>query len=406
MTNRWLTLPLRVRLVTLGVVGMLIGFAIGGATLVWALHASLQRSVDSVATKTAQEFAQLLVEDKLPEPITTGRDATIVQIFDADGRFERGSLGADPLVPLLRDWQLERAVHGEHFTVDGGRASMHGTLRATAERAGDRTVVVAVSQSELEAVPKLAFGLTITLGILVMAVAVLLWQMVGWTLRPVEAARSKQRAFVADAAHELRSPLANLRTELEVAQRIGPPEGLIADLLTDVERLSRMTEDLLLLSRMDDARRPWRPEEVDVTEFLNTVVDDYPDARVPVRWRPGEQPVTLRADHDALHRIFTNLIDNAVRYAATKVEVECAALDGELLLTVADDGPGIPVADRKRVFDRFTRLDDARGRDSGGTGLGLPIVAELVAMHRGTITLRAHQPHGLRAEVRLPLPGR
>ncbi|MGH8883258.1 MAG: sensor histidine kinase, partial [Stackebrandtia sp.] len=343
------------------------------------------------------------VQDKLPDPITTGRDSTIVQIFDADGRFVRGSLGADPLVPLLDDHQLLPAEQGRHFTVSGDRASIHGTLRATAKRAGDHTVVVAVSQSELEAVPKLAYGLTITLGVLVVAVAVLLWWMVGWTLRPVEAARAKQRAFVADAAHELRSPLANLRTELEVAERIGAPDELITDLLTDVERLSRMTEDLLLLSRLDDARRPWRPADVNIARFLDVLTDAYDDARVPVLPETGNEPIIIRSDHDALHRIFTNLIDNAVRHAADRVVVECRRGEDSVTVTVADDGPGIPEADRKRVFDRFTRLDDARSRDSGGTGLGLSIVAELVAMHRGGIALRDNPPHGLRVEVRLPL---
>lgn len=406
MTQRWQTLPLRVRLVTLGVVGLLIGFTIGGATLVWALHVSLQRSVDSAATRTAQDIAGLVEQDRLPDPITTGRDSTIVQIFDADGRFVRGSLGADPLVPLLPDAQLVEATRGRHFTVDGDRAGMHGTLRATAERAGDLTVVVAVSQSELAAVPKLAYGLTITLGVLVAAVTALLWWMVGRTLAPVEAARAKQRAFVADAAHELRSPLANMRTELEVAERIGAPDELIRDLLTDVERLSRMTEDLLLLSRLDDGR-PWRPEDIDVRQFLAGVVAEYSDARVAVAMADiGDdttEPVVLRIDHDGLLRILTNLVDNAVRHANTTVTVACRIDGDNAVVEVADDGPGIPLADRGRVFDRFTRLDNARSRDAGGTGLGLSIVSEMVAVQHGTVRLTDADPHGLRAIVTLPM---
>lgn len=402
MTTRWLTLPLRVRLVSLGVVGLVIGFTIGGCSLVWALHFSLQRSVDSAASQTADEIAQLIVEDKLPDPILAGQDSTIVQIFDADGHFVKGSLDADPHKQLLTPQQMARAEHGEHFTVDGSCAPLHETLRATAQRAGDKTVVVAVSQSKLAAVPKLAYGLSITLGILVVAVAVLLWWMVGWTLRPVEIARSRQRAFVADAAHELRSPLANMRTELEVAERIGPPDGLTTDLLTDVNRLSRITEDLLLLSRMDDSRRPWRPEDINVGEFLDVLVDDYTEARVPVTAATPATPVIVYADHDAIQRIFTNLIDNAVRHASTEVTVTYAYVDEAVRITVSDDGPGIAEADRKRVFDRFTRLDDARSRDAGGTGLGLSIVSELLAAHRGTITLQDASPHGLCVDIRLP----
>lgn len=402
MIRRWSILPLRIRLVTLGVVGLLIGFAGGGTALVMLLDYSLQRSVDEAATKTATDIAGLLVDRKLPDRITTGRDTTIVQIYDADGKFARGSLGADPLVPLLKKHQLPAALDGEHFTVEASRAQSTAPLRATAKQAGDQIVIVGVSQSELGAVPKLALGLTITLGVLALAVALALWWMVGWTLRPVEAARSKQRAFVADAAHELRSPLANMRTELEVAQRIGAPDDLVTDLLTDVERLSRMTEDLLLLARLDDARRPWRPEDLDIVKLLETLAETYEDARVPVTTDVDRTHLHLHADHDALHRIFTNLVDNAVRHAETGVTIACTTDDAEIVVTVTDDGPGIPLADRQRVFDRFTRLDDARGRHSGGTGLGLSIVAELVTTHRGAIRLDGVIPHGLSAQVRLP----
>ncbi|CAM3216862.1 sensor histidine kinase [Stackebrandtia soli] len=402
MTLRWSTLPLRMRLVALGVVGLLAGFAIGGCGLVWALHLTLRHSVDTAATATAQEIGESIAADGLPDPVPVDQDATVVQVFDADGRFESGSIGADPLVPLLRPDQLDSALaHGTHFTVDGSRASLAGKLRVTAIEADGHTVIVGVSQSELSAVPKFAFGLAITMGILAVGVGVALWWMVGWTLRPVEAARAKQRDFVADAAHELRSPLANMRTELEVAARIGPQEGLIDDLLTDVERLGRMTEDLLFLARMDGARRVWRPESVNAAEVIREIIADHRTARVRVVADLTDPTLELSADRDALHRILTNLTDNAVRHAETGVIIGARRNAGAIEFTVTDDGPGIPARDRARVFDRFTRLDDARARDSGGTGLGLAIVSELVAMHRGTITLSGNEPHGLKATVRL-----
>lgn len=402
MSIRWHTLPLRVRLVALGVIGLLVGFVIGGGVLVWALHMSLRHSVDAAAERTAADIVELLDAGELPDPIPTGRDFTIVQVFDTDGRFEHGSLGADPLVPLLRSDLWEEALEGRNFTVDGSRASLAGTLRATMARSGDHLVIVAVSEQEMSAVPKLTHGLAITFGALAAVVAVALWWAVGWTLRPVETARARQRAFVADAAHELRSPLANMRTELEVAARIGAQDGLIEDLLTDVNRLSRMTEDLLLLARLDDARRPWRPGPVNLTELAGEVAADYSEARVPVELNVPDQSVELTADADGLHRILVNLLDNAVRHAETRVELGYRTQGDSVVLTVVDDGPGVPVAEREWVFDRFTRLDDSRDRDLGGTGLGLSIVAELVAAHRGTVRLTDATPHGLRAEVTLP----
>jgi signal transduction histidine kinase len=132
------------------------------------------------------------------------------------------------------------------------------------------------------------------------------------------------------------------------------------------------------------------------------VVARYESSPVPVR-RVGAASVHLTGDVDALGRIASNLIDNAVRHAASAVTVDVAVADGGMAaLTVADDGPGIPAADTELVFDRFTRLDEARSRDAGGTGLGLPIVRELVRIHGGTVALEDNEP-GLRAVVNLPI---
>ena len=192
--------------------------------------------------------------------------------------------------------------------------------------------------------------------------------------------RERQRAFVADAAHELRSPLASMHTQLEVAQRLGEGGDLPADLLADVQRLSRMVEDLLLLARAGaDAQRarhdgsPSTPCRCSPT---------WPAGMPPHRSRsasPTAPAVFVSADREELRRVLSNLVDNGVRHAGTEVVWPPRSAAVQALLTVTDDGPGIPPADRERVFDRFTRLDDARSRDAGGSGLGLAIVRELSA---------------------------
>jgi signal transduction histidine kinase len=224
-------------------------------------------------------------------------------------------------------------------------------------------------------------------------------------LQRLDAARLRQRAFVADAAHELRSPLTNMRTELEVAQRLPDTTdwpALADDLLTDVDRLGRLVNDLLLLARADDgsARAPTgRSEPVELGQLLGEVA-----ARYPKVWyeRPAA-PLRIRGERDAIGRVVANLLDNAVRHAAAEVRLSVAADGAYQMISVSDDGPGIPAADRERVFDRFTRLDDARARDAGGSGLGLAIVRELVRRHGGTVALRGASPApGLRVDVRLP----
>ena len=128
-------------------------------------------------------------------------------------------------------------------------------------------------------------------------------------------------------------------------------------------------------------------------------------AEAAVAGGPGAAPVTVSADPAALRRVLANLLDNAVRHAGTAVDVTVSIVDSEALLSVTDDGPGIPATDRDRVFDRFTRLDAARGRHGGGAGLGLAIVRELVRAHGGTVTLSDAGP-GLRAAVSLPAVAR
>jgi len=213
---------------------------------------------------------------------------------------------------------------------------------------------------------------------------------------------------VADAAHELRSPLAAMRTELEVAGRHGIPADLVPDLLADVVRLSRLVDDLLLLARADDGggRAPAAVGgggPVAVRELLLDVADRCRGARVPVALAECAPPdLTVRGDRDALVRAVTNLVDNAVRHASCRVTLTGYAEGGTAVMEVTDDGPGIPAADRERVFDRFTRLDDGRARDDGGTGLGLAIVRELVRQHEGTVRLDDAGP-GVRAAIRLPV---
>jgi signal transduction histidine kinase len=351
---------------------------------------------------------------------------------------------------VLYPAELSRLSDRGSTVIPGDRIGLDGPVRVVSVAAGPPTgrvhVLVARSTADVQqGVHLLRITLLLAFPLLVALLGAVTWRVLGAALRPVEAlragaveitggtrpgrlpvpdsgdeihrlavtlndmlhrleaARARQRAFVADAAHELRSPLTNMRTELEVAQRLPDTTdwtALSADLLTDLDRLGRLVDDLLLLARADDAAtRPaqTRAERVELGGLVADVAARYPG----VRYQRPEVPLSTVGERDALGRVVANLLDNAVRYAGEVVEVAVAADGAYQTITVSDDGPGIPAADLERVFQRFTRLDDARARDAGGSGLGLAIVRELVRRHGGTVTLGDAKP-GLRVEVRLP----
>jgi signal transduction histidine kinase len=207
-------------------------------------------------------------------------------------------------------------------------------------------------------------------------------------LQRLQAAAERQRRFVADASHELRSPLASLRTQLEVSRDYpAPAVGAVDDQLAEVERIEHLVADLLLLAKADEHQLVVRSRPVDLREV---VLDEVERAGSRARVRldtAGVAATTVHGDREELARVVRNLLDNAVRFARARVELSLAEREGQVELTVADDGPGIPAAARERVFERFARLDEGRARDAGGTGLGLAIVRQVVVAHGGSVTV-------------------
>lgn len=427
-------LSLRARLLAVGVTGVAVALALGSLMLYAVLTVALNRTVDDSAFASARAVAAMVESNTVPDPLPVS-GSQVVQVVDSSGAIVSASVSADRLTPLLRSPELAKALAGERISLPGGRAGLSGNLRAIAVRAGpssaSRSIIVAVPVNDIErSRDVLRNTLLVTYPPLVVIMALIAWRVIGWTLRPVEtlrsgaarisgsdqderlavpgsadeiralaltlndmldrlaAARGRQRAFVADAAHELRSPLASMRTQLEVAQHLGEGGELAADLLADVARLSALVEDLLLLARAgSDANRPSARESLDVSALLVSTANRYAGARVPVTVTAGPV-VYASANSEELRRVLANLVDNAVRHASSTVALEVRSEGGHAVLTVADDGPGIPADERERVFERFARLDDARDRDAGGTGLGLAIVRELLRRSDGSISLQ------------------
>ncbi|GAA3050564.1 ATP-binding protein [Pseudonocardia yunnanensis] len=213
-------------------------------------------------------------------------------------------------------------------------------------------------------------------------------------------AQGVQRRFVADASHELRSPLATIATGLELMQRGSNEPGTVTALRGETERLNRLVDALLLLARADERGLQPRREEVDLDEVAETERGRPSESRVVAEVHT--EPVRVIGDRGQLARVVRNLVDNARRHARSRVVVRVMRDGDTAVVEVSDDGPGVPIEDRARVFDRFVRLDAARARADGGSGLGLAIVAEVVAAHGGTVAVDDATIGGARFRVRLP----
>jgi signal transduction histidine kinase len=449
MTAAWQRLGLRARLLLVGVLGVALALAIGSVALYTVLTLVSFRTLDDSGRATAADVATLVEQGRLPDPLpVTGNQ--IVQVVDGRDRVVSASVNADRLTALLQPGELDRALAGQRIDVPGSRVGLDSPLRVLAVPAGSgttrSTVVVAQQFDAIEHSQHiLRLTLLATYPVLLATLALIAWRIMDAALRPVEvlrstadrisgtgedlrlpvpvardeiqalattlnsmldrlsASRARQRSFVADAAHELRSPLTSMRAQLEIADRLGEGTGSTPDLQAEVLRMTALVEDLLTLARFDAGTSPPDPtDSADLRPIVTDAVRRYDGARVPVVAElTSSHPVRGRPQD--LHRVLTNLLDNAVRHAASVVEVSVATDAGHVVLTVSDDGPGIPEQDRERAFERFTRFDTARDREGGGSGLGLAIVRELVESLGGQVHLGRSRTGGLSACVRLPL---
>jgi len=417
---------LRATVVATAVVALALGATV--AVLVWVLRGSLQAAADQDANRKLEMVVSGIGAGE-PEPgavaVRVAPDGQPSSPLESDvSRLEPDVVVGSPAAP--------------------GWASGYATAAQVVGTPSGQTVVVQ-ARSSLEPVSRALDAMRTLLAVgvpaLLALVAATTWLLVGRALAPVTAIRAKfteisasdlhrrvpvpdtrdevarlalamngtldrleaavgrHRRFVADAAHELRSPLATLRTRLELGQRHAP--ALVGEALVDVTRIQGLAADLLLLARLD-AGEPPRAEEVDLGQVAAEAATEA-DLRSPrddVRLALDVAPdVVARGSAGQLHRMVGNLVDNALRHAATTVTVR-VGLGG--VLEVVDDGPGIPAEHRERVFDRFTRLDEARVRDGGGAGLGLAIARDIARAHGGTLTVAPHE----RSCLRVWLPAR
>jgi signal transduction histidine kinase len=433
----------RFRVTTAASVFVLLVTAVGSVLVVAMISHTISHSLIDSARQDAEAIDAQLQRGVSPgAAATTGRNDVVVQLLGPDGRVVASDRPERLDVPLrTTPGVTESAVVpglGDTFTVVA--------KRATAGSRVDLIIVGRSTEQRNETRAETAGILAVAVPLVVAVLGVILWISIGRALRPVELMRDEadtitaahlrrrlpvpagddeiprlartlnemldridegqrlQRQFVSDASHELRSPLAVIRQAAEVARaypdRVGPQE-LADDVLAESERLEQLVSALLLLARLEG-------DDSAATEVVD--LDDLVLAEVARAH--GHDGVVIdahavgagrtRGSSVLLGQVVRNLLDNACRHAATTVVVSLEEDGAEVVLDVADDGPGIGDLDRARVFDRFVRLDDARARDEGGSGLGLAIVRKIVDTSRGTVSITDGPSGGARFTVRLP----
>jgi signal transduction histidine kinase len=365
---------------------------------------------------------------------------------------ERGQVVASTPEPVNEDGEGDAPASGDAAgRGDAGMDTPVETVTRTVETpTGDLTITADAPVDQIARnVDALTRKLVIGLPALVALVGAIAWVLVGRALRPVEAIRvevdeitgstmnrwvpepptsdevgrlartmnamlsrldtsaTRQRQFVSDASHELSSPVAAIRTVLEVARLEADPANwpaVVDDLFAEESRLEARLEDLLLLAAHDENGTITAPaRSVDLTAL--TVAEARRPRRVPVDLvdTPADnQAVVVAGAADELARALGNLVDNAARHATSVVQISVSRDERTVRVIVDDDGPGIPPADRERVFERFTRLDDSRARHDGGSGLGLAVVRSIVTSHHGQVRVDDSPLGGARFVAELP----
>ena len=441
-----LSIRLRSALVSAVVVALSLG--IGGSALVGFVYVSASATVRSGAEDRLRDLTTALAQtppDQIdPMLLATDRTVVIVQILDENGTVVRASTGApDIRVDNARGGADDRGI------VPRGRHEEEGRLdsASVSTQNGTFTVLVGAGDGDADAlIAKFAVLLAILAPIITAVAGGATYYLVGRSLRSMERLRQRvseitaadlservpiserhdeitalaetmndmlgrievgqasQRRFVSDASHELRSPLATIAGVLELGRE--DPASIDADMLDgtlipEVSRVQRLVEDLLVLARADEGGIQLRLEDIDLddiarnearllrTQCAHTVVVEL-------------SPTRVRGDHSALTRLLRNLAVNAARHAESRVEVSVRHDETLAYVVIADDGPGIAIEDRVRVFERFVRLEEHRTRGQGGSGLGLAIVAEIVSAHGGEIVIGDRPGGGTSVTVRLP----
>lgn len=422
---------------TAGILALLYGLLLSGVD-----DATGARVTEIVGALRAEGPAAL--DERL---MTTNQHVAVVQLLDLNGHVVRRSSGAptSPLGPAGRFGPTLTVGLPDDFS-PGDDMRLSGQTVTTP--GGTYTVVVGGASEAVEAtVRTVAILLAVVSPLVIAGAAYVSYTLVKRSLRSVDAIRSRvaeisasdlservpvpashdeiaalaetmnamlerveagnraQRQFVGDASHELRSPLTTIIYALELVESY--PDLLDIELATgtllpEAHRMRVLVEDLLLLARADEKGLALPTEEVSLDDIVEAQASRLRRNTALAIHTDIDEQTRVIGDETTLARMVHNLVDNAARHAVSRIELSLHRAEGNALFVIADDGPGIPEAERSRVFDRFVRLDTDRSRKGGGSGLGLAIVAEIIRTHHGRITISDREGGGAYIAVTMP----
>jgi signal transduction histidine kinase len=439
--------------VLVAVVVVLLALLAGGSGLVYILQLNLEGSASSTASSRAAEVADLIRSEGVQRASATlveeSRSGQFVQIVGADQRVIGASnrLVANQLLTTARPAAGTTVVDKRDVDYLGEGGDWMVVSRGVS--AGSELYVVNVAipvRVQRETVQTVAAFLLAATPLLLTAVAGAVWLLVGRALRSVERIRNEvatidarrlaqrvevpgtrdeiaalattmnvmldrlevahraQRAFVSDASHELRSPLATLTTAAELATKgdEATRTRLLGTISVELTRLRGLVENLMTLARADAHDLLSVREDVDLDDLVDQEVRRL---RATSRHEVVAtlEPVRVVGDGQRLEQALRNLVDNADRHARSTVRLNLHREDADAVIWVDNDGPTIAVEDRERVFERFVRLDESRSSDAGGSGLGLPIARTTAAAHGGRVAVEDAPDGWCRFALRLPV---
>lgn len=439
---------MRRRIAGIAAVITTIVLAIAAIAVVLVVQSQLVANLDRSLEQRADQLEADAIADPTSSLANSNREDRFAQVLDADANVIAATENVRGL-PALMAIPVGRQVAGTQSELpiedDAYRVLIH---RFDTDESAVFVIVGENIDDLRDGVRALIVTLSVVFPLAVLALAGAVWWLVGRTLRPVEEIRREvagiglaeldrrvpapqtgdeidllagtmndmlarlekasatQRRFVADVSHELRTPLTRMRTTLEVdlSRDDADLDRTARDVLDDAIDMQDLVDDLLFLARRDAGSPVMRRELVDLDVIIDAEVgraraDLPPETSIDMSRVTAVQFV---GDDRQLARLARNLLTNAVRHASGRVRVELAETSEAVMFIVDDDGDGVPIADRDRVFERFVRLDAARSARDGGTGLGLAIVRDIARAHGGDVAVEAAPIGGARFVARLP----